>query len=190
VATNVATKLIAAALVWSSLLAPTLALADPSQYGKQLYNSDDFKLYYRVEGNSVFFSAILPATWSYMLAIDADRNGVWGYGPYDKTRKSQDVKTDFAYNQTREGRLCPQYIDNADPNNPDAIYMTSDCGGFHSHGSMRTRLLSGNQALKTYIIPKGELPSQGDPVHMVVSVWDGRESHYLQTLSDPILLKI
>lgn len=172
------------------LFIPALALADSAQFGQLLYNSDEFKLYYQVKGGSVFFSAILPSTWSYVLNIDADRDGVWGYGPYDKAKKPQISKVDFDYAQTREGRLCPQYIYNASPTNPDVPYASSECGGFHSNGRMRVQLLSGNRAVKTYIIPRAELASQNDPVHIVVTLWDGREWHSLETLSDPILLKI
>jgi hypothetical protein len=159
--------------------------------GQVLFNSDQFKLYYRSQGKSIIFSGDLPTTWSYIVNVDANKDGVWGSGPHESARKSYDSGVDFDYAQTTSGQLCPQYIYDAAPQNSDFPYSSSDCGKRPSKGYMRTKLLPGNRAMKIYFIPKSELVAAGGgTIHIVITMWDGHEWRNLQTLQEPILLRV
>lgn len=188
-ATNRATKLLTAALVSWCFIAPALALADSGDYGKQVYHSKDFKLYYRVNEDSVVFSALLPPKWSYSLNIDVDRNGIWGYGAANK-KPGGTSHIDRSYAQLTNSSVCVQWIYNAYPGDPNSIKDSSPCGGFKSKASIHTRRLSDDQDLKTYTIPKSELQHGKGPIHIVVAYWDGHKGYFINTLAHPWLLKL
>jgi hypothetical protein len=121
----------------------------------------------------VIFSANLPAGWSFSVDIDGDQNGQWGAGPESN---AIDVRPtpDRAFGQdSRNGVFCSQYILSSDPQEPDDVYSSSECGMLPSKGVVEmTGFDAQMHATIRFKIPYDEIFGSRRDAHLRVCIWD------------------
>ena len=152
--------------------------------GHALIVTRDFQIYVKAERRAVVFTGYLPAKWAYSVSVDANHDGKWGYGPYDKDSKAKPTG-DIAFGST-EGQVCPQYVYASYQYDPDIIYATSECGARTSAATYAAINLSGDRMMDVYSIPQTEMSPTNGRAEFVLSVWDGKSSAYFGSALVPL----
>ena len=141
----------------------------------------DIRVRYDFTPAGVEFSAHLPASWTFSVAVDGDQDGRWGDGP-EAGRTGTHPTPDRKFAQdSRNGVFCSQYVLTSVPQDPSEIYATSECGGYPSRGSVE---MSGfDAAMRATIrlkIPAEELFGDRREAHLQLCIWDTRRwnCHY------------
>lgn len=179
------------AMVISLFFAPTPASAAPivplrPELGHVLVVTDEAQVYVRTDEQSVIFSALLPADWSYAILVDGDQNGVWGDGAY-RQGNHPISRTDFTYAESAGG-ICTQYIYSAYPDDLDKVYASSPCGDRESAATLQIAPVSDTLSLQTFRIPKSEMRDGAGDVHFAVEIWNGAGSYVYGSPSAPYVL--
>ena len=180
-----------ALLTWPALSSAAPAASPRPDLGHVLLLTSETQIYVRVDDKSVIFSGLMPSAWSYSINVDANVDGVWGYGRYDQAKeKTARPKSDFAYAANSDGTICTQYIYSGYADSPDVIYSTSDCGRRKSAATFRTGQASNGLTLQVYAIPRAELRGLTKGFHFVIEVWDGSASRVFGSPTAPFVLKL
>lgn len=160
--------------VATALAGAANAAAPPSHSGVIVQDKDRaITVRYSPGPGQVVISADLPKAWGLEVNVDGDQDGHWGLGPYDASDKVNGPTRDLSFGQDQDGYFCSQYIYSWDPEAPDRHYLSSQCGGFPSKGSIELTAPDAqgriNEKLK---IPLAELFGPQADAHLQVCVWD------------------
>ncbi len=121
---------------------------------------------------TVLLSSRLPAGWTFAVAIDGDRNGIWGQGA--KVDPSLEASPDRAFGQdSRNGAFCSQYIFSSSELDPREIATKSECGGLASRGGVA--MTGYDSEMRTSIvleIPADEFFGDSSSARVQTCVWD------------------
>lgn len=165
------------------------AVADPPpDYGHLLAYGDQYRVYAKVDPNDVVFTALLPTTWAFTIDVDADGDGVWGYGPSVQGNNSK-PRSDYSY-ATIGGNVCAQYIYSSIPGNPDMIGSRSSCGEHRTAAKLSVTSQPNDQKLAVYTIPLSEMRTKTGAVEFAIELYDGTSFWYFGSPQAPFVLSV
>ncbi|MDB5676853.1 MAG: hypothetical protein JWM65_3835 [Sphingomonas bacterium] len=178
----------------ASLLSLLLAMGATSaaQQGPQILLHDPVRevdIRYDMAGPDVVFSAELPVGWSFTVAIDGDRNGVWGNGA-GMGAAEHGTTADRKYGRDQDGSFCAQTILASFPNDPNQILVSTDCDGLPSKGHLEWGQRNARQrATMTLKVPASEIFGKNADAHLQICLWDTKAETCSYSPTKPYVLK-
>ena len=160
---------------------PQILLHDPIR---------DVDIRYDMVGSDVVFSAELPVGGSFTVAIDGDRNGVWGNGAGIGVADDPGTRADHKYTQDQDGSFCAQIILASSLDDPSQILASTDCDGFPSKGHLEWGQRNARKrATMTLKIPASEIFGQNHDAHLQICLWDTKTEVCQFSPTHPYVLK-
>lgn len=177
-----------------SLLSLLLAMgATPAaQQDPQILFHDpvrDVDIRYDMAGSDVVFSAELPVGWSIDIAIDSDRNGIWGNGA-GMAVSERGAKADHRYGRGQDGLLCAQTILASYEKDPSQILVSSTCDEYPSKGRLEQGQENAqHRAAMALRIPASEIFGKYPDAHLQICLWDTKNWDCRFSPTQPFVLK-
>lgn len=159
---------------------PQILLHDPAR---------DVDIRYDMVGPDVVFSAELPVGWSFTVAIDGDRNNIWGNGAGMEVA-NRGVTTDHKYGRDQDGSFCAQSILSSFLNDPSQVLVSTDCDGYPSKGRLEWGQRNARKrAVMTLRIPASEIFGKYPDAHLQICLWDTKTEDCQFSPAAPYVLR-
>ncbi|MES2443449.1 MAG: hypothetical protein V4574_11515 [Pseudomonadota bacterium] len=139
-------------------------------------------------GAETVFTVVMHQGWTLYLAIDGDRDRIWGTGPYDPKAASVRGADRQVTGHAADG-YCGQYIHAADAVDPDTVGVASQCSATLFGGHVEESPPDAEGRVTTrYFLRTADIFGTRSSASLAFSVWDTEAHHPYFSPTAPLVV--